>query len=60
MVDNDELPADEIAKRMERALRRAFDTPPQPHGRNPRTPPVPKSKERPTSKGRVHKGKTGL
>jgi hypothetical protein len=56
---DDEFPPDEIARRMERALRRAFEKPPQRHGRNPRTPPVPKPKERPASKGRVHKGKTG-
>ena len=29
----DQLPADEIARRMERGLKRAFDRPPQPHGR---------------------------
>jgi hypothetical protein len=35
--------------------RRLRDAP----GRNPRTPPIAKFKERPASKGRVHKGKTG-
>jgi hypothetical protein len=45
-------------QRMERGLRRALNTPPQPHGKNPKTPPPLKTKERPASKGRVHKGKT--
>jgi hypothetical protein len=60
MVDRhqeEELPAEEIARRMERGLRRALSKPPQPHGKNPRSPPL-KRKERPASKGRVHKGKT--
>jgi hypothetical protein len=48
---------EETARRMERGLRRAFNTPPQPHGKNPTTPPAPKPKERPAPKGRVHKGK---
>src|ERR1700731_4897496 len=46
-----------IALQIQRGLRRALSTPPQPHGKNPTTPPIPKSKERPPSKGRVHKGK---
>jgi hypothetical protein len=54
---NDQLPNEEIARRMERGLRRALNTPPQLHGKNPKSPP-PKGKERPASKGRVHKGKT--
>jgi hypothetical protein len=46
------------AHRMEGSIRRFLRTPPQPHGKNPRTPPPqPKVKERPGSKGRVHKGK---
>jgi hypothetical protein len=56
--DRDELPPDEIARRMEHGLRRALSTPPQRHGKNPKSPSVPKVKERPASKGRVHKGKT--
>jgi hypothetical protein len=56
--DDEELAPPEIARRMERALRRAFSMPPQPHGKNPKSPPVPKPKERPASKGHVHKGKT--
>src|ERR1700737_1302716 len=48
----------EIRRRMERGLRRALSTPPQPHGKNPKSPPPPKPKERPASKGRVHKAKT--
>ena len=42
-----------MAERFQRALRRALTTPPR-H----RTAPAPKTKERPASKGRVHKGKT--
>jgi hypothetical protein len=55
---DDELPPEETARRMERGLRRALSTPPQPHGRNPSTLPSPKPKERPASKGRVRKGKS--
>jgi hypothetical protein len=57
-MSDDEYPADEIAERMKRALQRAFEKPPQPHGRNPKTPRPAKAKECPASKGRVHKGKT--
>ena len=39
-------------ERFQRGLRRALNTPPQPRGK-----PMPKPKERPASKGRVHKGK---
>ena len=42
-----------MVERFQRALRRALNTPPK-H----RTAPTPKPKERPASKGRVHKGKT--
>jgi len=42
-----------MAERFQRALRKALNTPPK-H----RTSPTPKAKERPTSKERVHKGKT--
>jgi hypothetical protein len=42
-----------MAERFQRALRKALNTPPK-H----RTAPTPKPKERPASKGRVHKGKT--
>ena len=42
-----------MAERFQRALRRALTTPPR-HW----TAPAPKAKERPASKGRVHKGKT--
>ena len=47
-----------IKERMERGLRRALNTPPQPHGKNLKSSPPLKPKERPASKGRVHKGKT--
>jgi hypothetical protein len=52
-------PADRIidepgmAERFQRALRKALNTPPK-H----RSAPTPKVKERPASKGRVHKGKS--
>jgi hypothetical protein len=42
-----------MEERFQRALRKALNTPPK-H----RTAPMPKPKERPASKGRVHKGKT--
>ena len=38
-TDDDQLPDDEIARRMERGLRRALSTPPQHHRKNPRAPP---------------------
>jgi hypothetical protein len=41
----------EISERMERALRRSFEMPPQPHKSK-------KSKERPASKGRVRKDRS--
>jgi hypothetical protein len=55
----DEKPseANEIARRMERGIQRFLDTPPERHGKNPRTPPTPKPKELPAQKGRMHKGK---
>jgi hypothetical protein len=45
MKEAEELPPEEIARRMERGLRRALSTPPQPHGKNPRTPAKPKVKK---------------
>jgi hypothetical protein len=54
----DDLPENEISRRMERTMRRFLNTPPQPHGKNPKAPPPPKTKERPASKGRVHKAKS--
>jgi len=54
---DDQLPDDEIARRMERGIRRFLKTPPQPHGKNPKSPP-PKPKERPALRGRAHKDKT--
>jgi hypothetical protein len=56
--DDETYSPEETARRMERGLRRAFNTPPQPHGRNPSTSPSAKPKERPASKGRVRKGKS--
>jgi hypothetical protein len=59
MSDEDQRSDEEIARRMERRIRRFLNTPPKPHGKNPRSPPPVKPKQRPASKGRVHKGKTG-
>lgn len=53
--DDAEPSADEIARRMERGIRRFLNTPPEPRGKNPQAP-SPKPKERPASKGRAHKG----
>ena len=55
---DDQHSDEEIAHRMERGLREALSTPPQPHGKNPRSPLLAKRKERPASKGRVHKAKS--
>jgi hypothetical protein len=56
MAKNDRTPeiGDEpgMAERFQRGLRNLINTPPQ-----PRKPVSPKPKERPASKGRVHKGK---
>jgi hypothetical protein len=57
--ENPELTPDEIRHRMERGIRRFLNTPPQPRGKSPKAPSSPHPKERPASKGRVHKGKTG-
>ena len=43
---SDQLGDDEIRRRMERGLRRALSTPPQPHGKNPQSPPDPKPPSR--------------
>jgi hypothetical protein len=55
---DEEYDEKEIARRMERGIRRFLNTPPQPRGKGLKAPPSPKPKERPASKGRVHKGKT--
>lgn len=41
-----------MAERFQRGLQRAFEMPHRPHE------PIRKAKERPASKGRVHKGRT--
>ena len=46
-----------MAERFQRGLQRALTTPPQQHGKNPKTPRAPTPKQRLVSKGRVHKGK---
>jgi hypothetical protein len=53
----DQLTDEEISRRMEHTVRRFLDMPPQPHGKNPKSP-APKQKERPASKSRVHKAKS--
>jgi hypothetical protein len=54
--DTEQLSDDQIARRMVRVVRRFLDMPPQPHGKNPKSPPPAKQKQRSASKGRVHKG----
>jgi hypothetical protein len=44
-----------MAQRFQRALRKSLNTPPK---HRTASAPTPKPKERPASKGRVHKGKT--
>lgn len=56
-ADLDQYSAEETAQRMERVVRRFLDIPPQPHGKNPKSAPPPRRKERVASKGRVHKAK---
>ena len=51
-MSDDQLPDGEIARRMERGLRKALSTPPQPHGKNPKAPPPPRSQN---GRLRVHK-----
>jgi hypothetical protein len=51
--ESDTLSDREIAERMERALKRSFEMPHQPH-----KPKVAKPKTRPASKGRVRKGRS--
>jgi hypothetical protein len=55
-LPDDELPPEEIARRMERNIRRFLKMPPQAHGKNPRASPRIKQKERAATKGRVHQG----
>lgn len=56
MTDFREPLTDDEAARAERGIRRLLNTPPQPHGKNPATPPQ-KRKARQPSKGRVRKAK---
>jgi hypothetical protein len=58
-TEEDQYSETEIARRMERSLKRAFMRPHQPQSAQPIPPRTPKAKTRPASKGRVHKGKTG-
>jgi len=52
-ADDDHYSEEETARRADEVTRRMINTPPQ-----PRRSPVRKAKERPASKGRVHRGKT--
>ena len=54
---DDQYSPEETIQRMQRGIRRFLNTPPQPHGRNPTQKPS-KRKQRPPSKGRVHKAKS--
>jgi hypothetical protein len=51
--DDDRYSEEETARRADEVIKRMLNTPPQPRT----TKPAPKAKERPASKGRVHKGK---
>jgi len=52
--DDDRYSEEETAQRRDEVIRRMAKMPPQPR----KAKPLPKAKERPASKGRVHKGKT--
>jgi hypothetical protein len=54
---DDQYSDEETARRRDEVVRRMAKMSPQPLGKKP-TAPTPKAKERPASKGRVHKGKT--
>jgi hypothetical protein len=51
--DDDRYSEEETARRADQVIKRMLNTPPQPRT----TKPAPQTKERPASKGRVHKGK---
>jgi hypothetical protein len=51
--DDDRYSDEETARRRDEVIRRMINTPPR-HRQSPN----PKPKQRPASKGRVHKGKT--
>ena len=55
--DDDQYDPEEAARRSYEVLRHMLSRPPQPHNKNRSSPRPPKAKERPASKGRVHKGK---
>jgi hypothetical protein len=40
MGEDEQHPEEQIAERMEHVVRRFLNMPPQPHGKNPKTPPV--------------------
>jgi hypothetical protein len=49
---DDDYSEQEIAKRMERVTRRFLNMPPQPHGKNPKSPPTLKRENRPAGRSR--------
>jgi hypothetical protein len=51
----DDYSDEEAARRRDAVIKRMLNTPPQPRRKKSMTP-IPKAKERPTSKGRVHNG----
>jgi hypothetical protein len=51
--DDDRYSEEETARRADQVIKRMLNTPPK-----PRPKPSQKSKQRPASKGRVHKGRT--
>ena len=51
-MSKDEITDEEIARRMERGIRRFLNTPPKPHGKRP-TDPAPKPKQRSAAKRRI-------
>ena len=53
---NEDYSDEEAARRRDAVITRMLNTPPQP--RRKKSAPAAKAKERPASKGRVHKGKT--
>ena len=51
--DDDHFSEEETARRADQVIKRMLNTPPKPRAKPPQ-----KAKQRPASKGRVHKGKT--
>ncbi len=60
MKSDDKYGEEEIARRRDELARRMLNMPPQPLKTKGKANPSTKRKERPASKGRVHKGKTDV